>query len=390
MKTIFLVAILLTSVSAQARTCKAVLNGKLKQAEVPITDPYVFYPNDAYHSAPAKWGGPLTTKAYVNPPAVELTCGKPFEEVTFEPFEATGLLPETIITYPWTTIGWDGKPKIVPPETLYGFGDSGDYPTPPVNFKSYTPITFMLTKEGLTDICNATSVAIPGPLSVKTEIVPEPYGIYYQATVAEGMYRWDRSKSPAGQEAWLELENPEVAIVCDDNSWTYELEMDWPYIVEANDPSLCGPGKINRHMKVTGTFKTKPDTNEVQGLIEVEMPTVTSSGSISGSYAGSRYSYPTEGFLYTDGSGKQWIDIDTLAGGHGITWYYKLMCPYGTQTYSAFAAVYNYLWIYNVEETMSETNVGYFKFDPDGDEREIVVDKGGQGIVTFRRKFKRN
>ncbi len=351
--------------------------------------PFVFYPNDPIHSAPAKWGGVLKSKAYITPAAIDIECGKPFAEVKFDPFSATGLLPEMIITNKWSTLGWDGKPRDVPPEILYGIGDSSDYPSPPVTFTSGEPISLFLAPEGVADVCDATSIKLAGPMSFKTEVEPEPYGLYYQSTMPEGIYTWDRSKSPKGLSTWLELEDPEVTILCE-NTWTYEIEMEWPYVVGADDASLCGPGDVMRRMNVIGHFQTVPDSNEVIGVVTVEVPTVTYSGSLWGVYTGSRFSQGVTGVIYNDESGKQWVAIDMLSGGHGISWYYKLKCPYGAQSYSLFAAVYNYLWIYNVNETLSETHEGFFKFDPNEDERDIIVDKGGQGSVTFRRRFKKN
>ena len=49
-------ALLLLMPDLYAKTCKALLSGKLKETEVSITDPHVFYPKDPYHSEIAKWG----------------------------------------------------------------------------------------------------------------------------------------------------------------------------------------------------------------------------------------------------------------------------------------------------------------------------------------------
>lgn len=384
---IWFLILALLQVTAEAKTCKAVFNGKVKKQEIFLPNPHVFYPR-SLHSKIAQWSGMGTTKAFVTPPAIEIECGKPSFYGEFEPFQATGMLPEYIETFPWETIGFDGKPTIVPEERLYGIGDSGDYPLPPIYFKTSSPVVIeQAAPAGVKDICDLQTLKLDN-MFFKTEIEPDYMGIYYTSNDVYGHYSWDNTKSPKGLPVEVELEKPTVTIICE-NAWEYEMEMDWPFIVNADDPSMCGPGEVHRNMKVKGFFMAKED-NEVIGYIDVEVPTVTYSGSLWGAYQGQKFSQTLTGKVYNDDSGKSWVDIDMLTGGHGISWLYKLTCPYGaTQVFNLFGAVYQYLWIYNVNETESEANPGFFKFDATGDDRTIVVDKGGQGTVTFRRSFKR-
>ena len=173
------------------------------------------------------------------------------------------------------------------------------------------------------------------------------------------------------------------------NSGILSWKWNGPYEIAAENDSLCGAGKVNRKMSMKGHFMTVKDSNEVIGFVDVEVPTVTYSGSLWGAYTGSKFSLNVTGHLYSDELGDSWVAVDMLQGGDGITWNYSLSCPYGVIKNSLFGAVREYLWIYNVNETLSEKYDLFFKFPAKGGNREIVVDKGGQGIVTFKRKWNR-
>lgn len=387
MKILILILLSLGTFNVLAKTCTATLNGRLKYSEFYFHETKVFYPDDPAYSRPAKWEGMVTTKKFIPPAPIEIECGKPYLDVNFGSFNATGMLPPMIETYPWTVIDWSGKPRNVPAEKIYGFGDSSDYPYPATFFEGKSDILIMEPVPGGKDICDVTKLDVNVP-SLHAVIKPDPLTTSYSqpSEWGTGSYKWDPWSSPYNEDVELEVVDASVTIVCE-AKWKYEANFYWPYIIPADHDSMCGPGEVHREMKLEGEFTLSED-NHVVGNINVNKPTVTYSGNVKGEYSGLGFTIPLTGEYKEDMSGNMSVLLPVLEGGDGISWSYTLMCPYGNITNNLFGAASHYLKIMMEQEDLGEEG-GYFRLNADGDEKTMNVDMGGQGQVTVKRSWKK-
>jgi hypothetical protein len=388
MKTILL--LLLTSIStahAEPKTCKAFLGGSLNKNPISIPDPKVIYPDGSGVSKPAKWQGELKPVAYIAPLPVEVECGKPYLDIKFESLSATGLLPEAVVTLPWEMMTESGKLKKIPSETIYGYGSSYDYPFPPTSFETTEEISISNPlPDGITDVCKAHKINLILPITQKATIRPDPVFAQYFMTTPDGLYSWDSSASPNGVETELKLENPYVNIICD-STWEYEATFEWPFEFNQMD-GMC-KGGVERTMKLKGEFALIED-NKITGYIEVTKPELITHGAVTGSFSGKDFSSPVEGVIYNDESGKSMVDLEFFQGGDGINFNFKLSCFGGDLNHTQSSVVVEYLKILNFDgEKMNPMNPGFFMLDSNGEEKTFVVDKGGAGIITIHRTWKK-
>lgn len=376
---------------AKEEICTALLNGHvtLKNVE-PIFDPEVFYPNDPLHPRLAKWVGSVTVNKFLPPFSAKITCGKPFAHVKFGALSAQGTMPQAIETLPWIGKAPNGDDKIVPPELLSYVPTTYDYPLPLLNFEDAGDRMFeILSPDGTSDICSFKNIDLPD-FEMITTMKPD-WDASYSATTIDGNYRWYSDGFGKLQSPKILVEKPQIKIVCDD-TWTYDAEFKWPYIIDETTPlyGIC-PGSVERTMKIHGEFAVM-DENKVVGYFDISKPIVSSAGSITGDYSGSSFSMYVEGKVYTDSTGKAKLDLPWFRGGHGVSWKYTWTCAdWGTITNSLPGAVNENFKVINYSaETENPDNPGHVSFDADGEEKTLPVDMDGQGIVTFTRKLQKN
>jgi hypothetical protein len=385
---ILLLLLSVISLNLQAKTCKASLKGNLKKQDYNFPFTKVFYPDDLGHSRQASWDGNVVTKKFIPPAPIDIECGKPFFVGSFEPFKGTVMLPPSVTTLPWTTVDWSGNPRVVEPEILYGIGDSYEYPYPAAFINGNDPMVITQpSPDGATDICEFTKISIPYLtqfVQIETDLLTT-FNAYSSSSVW-GPYRWDNSSVPVGELIQVEIENAEVIISCD-ATYKYEASFEWPYVIPADDESMCGPGEVHRSMKIEGEFSKTAD-NKLIGSLFVSKPEVTYSGTVTGQYNGSGFTIPMEGIFLSDAENKKAL-LPLLEGGDGISWSYVLTCPYGEIKNTLFAAASEYLRIMNNQEVVSSEVPGYLEFDSENDEKVFNVDMGGQGIVTIKRSWKK-
>ncbi|MDG0817701.1 hypothetical protein NWE73_15070 [Bdellovibrio sp. PAP01] len=377
------------SLAEAPKICHALLKGQVIPTDViPLEIPQVFYPNDPGHSRPAMWNGALRMESFISPAARPITCGVPYAHLDFGRVNALGTMPPSITTYPWVKIGYDGKPATVAPIDMVATpSDSYEYPLPLVHFIGESIVVDLVSPDGVSDICNYNSIPLPSPM-VKSSVIEFDASARYWNVTTDGEYRWDGNVFGKIMNPQIEIQNPSVTIVCND-TFTYEAEFQWPYVITDENMGMLCPGSVDRRMKMHGEFGIVDD-NKVVGYIDVEKPTVTSTGGISGSYSGESFSIYVEGKLYTDADGKKRVDLPYFKGGAGISWNYTWTCPFGTINGNLPAAASGYLDVIDYEaETESPTNFGHFILDADLDDQVLTVDKGGQGIVTFHRVWKK-
>lgn len=374
---------------AAPKTCQAYLNGKLKKEEIVLPIPYVFYPKDGSISKAARWLGDAKPLKLVNPPSIEIECGKPFFYGVFDPLTATGILPQTMETYAWTTTGYDGKPKVVEPEIMYGFGSSSEYPYPEINFEnSQNTIIDAVLPAGTKDVCDLTRIDLPGALTFKTSMALPglPGSVDHYSTPSEyGSYKWDASKMSSWPETELTLEDPYITLSCD-KVFSFEGTFQWPYEFDQMD-GLC-KGSVDRKMEMQGTFFVE-EGNKVHGFLKVKKPTVTYTGAVTASFTGKDFEIELDGFIRTTPEGKKVVDLAYFDGGDGITWNYTLSCFGAVQNYTWFAAAREFLKVMQESEIWSDENPGYVQFDFEKDEKSYSVDKGGQGNAQVYRVWKK-
>lgn len=389
MKILLLIS-LIFSLNVQAKTCTAILAGNLKKDEFYFPFTKVFYPDDISTSRQAKWEGSVITKKFLPPEPITIECGKPWLNASFGPMKATGMLPPVIETLPWTTTDWSGKPRVVEPEKIYGFGDSSDYPYPATFFEGVSDLVINEpAPAGVTDICDVPKLPITSLIKESVQIKPDPLTAKYSLPSMWGSnkYEWDPSSSPTNESVELELEDAYVTITCD-TQWKYEATFEWPFYIPTDHESMCGPGEVHRSMKIEGDFYMTKE-NKVFGYLWVSRPTVTYSGNVLGSYYGSSFSLPLEGSFIEDSSGKKVVLLPVFEGGDGVSWSYTLKCPYGDISNTLFGAVSHYFMIMNEQEELSSEEGGFFKLNALGDEKVFNVDMGGQGKVTIKRSWKK-
>lgn len=389
MKILILMTLLFTQL-VDAKTCTATLHGNLKKDSFFFPFTKVYYPDNVITSRPAKWMGEVVTKKFIPPEPIEIECGKPFLNVSFGNFRATGMLPPQIETYPWTVIDWSGNPREIPAEILYGWGDSYDYPHPATYFEGTENILINEpAPAGVKDICDVPKLNLTIPVVQNALIQPDHSQEYYLQPSEWGSnkYKWDSYATPTGENVQIELEDAFVNITCQSH-WKYEAEFYWPFFVDADNPSMCGPGEVHRKLKLEGDLYMTED-NKVWGYIKVLKPTVETNGNIRASYSGSGFTIPIEGELIEDTSGKKVVLLPIFEGGDGISWHYTLICPYGELSNNLFGAVSHYLQIMMQQEEFSSEEGGFFKLSADGDEKTFNVDMGGQGKIVIRRSLKK-
>lgn len=387
MKTLSIL-IALASFNLHAKTCTASLKGDLKKQDFYFPFTKVFYPDAPGHSRQANWDGPTVTKEYIAPAPITIECGKPYFEGSFEALRGTVMLPPSITTQSWTTVDWSGKPRVVDPEVLYGLGDSEAYPYPSAFLNSSEEIKILApVADGTTDICDVTSLPLANiPVKAKIETDYLTTWKAYTAPSVWGDYRWDNFSTPINETIDVEIENAEIIISCD-ASYKYEATFEWPYVIPADDESMCGPGSVHRSMKIEGVFSKSKD-NKLAGNLIVSKPEVTYTGTVTGEYNGKGFTIPTKGMLISD-TEKSKVYLPTLQGGDGISWSYVLTCPFGEIRNTLFAAVSNYFMIMNDQETPSADQVGFLEYDSESDVKTFTVDMGGQGTVTIHRSWKK-
>lgn len=388
MKTALLSVLFILSQSALAapKTCEAFLGGKLKKENLLLPAPYIFYPKDSW-SKPAKWSMDAQALKLINPPSIKIECGKPFFYGAFEPLTAAGVLPQAILTDPWVTTGYDGKPRVIEATTMYGFGSSYDYPYPEINFENSTPtIINAVLPAGTKDVCDLSRIDLPTDLTFHTQISLPPTGMDHYALPSEyGNYRWDNSKVPAWPSVELTVIDPYITLSCD-KVFSFEGTFQWPYEFDQMD-GLC-KGSVDRQMTMEGTFFVE-DENKVHGFLHVKKPTVTSTGAVSAYFSGNDFDIELDGFIRTTEEGKKVVDLAYFDGGDGISWNYTLSCFGATQKYSWFAAAREFLKVMQEDEIWSDINPGYITFDLENDEKDYDVDKGGQGTAHVHRVWKK-
>lgn len=374
--------------AASAKTCTATLNGTLKYKTFNFPLTKVYYPDDSGVSKLAEWKGEVVTRKFILPDPITIECGKPYFQASFSKFRATGMLPPQIQTYAWTRLDYSGTPRIIAPETIYGFGDSSDYPYPATFFEGTNDLMIdEPAPAGVKDICDVPKLPLTTIVRENVLIQPDPLTAKYSQPSEWGSYTWDPSSSPAFENVELELDEAWVNITCD-TQWKYEATFQWPFVIPSDHDSMCGPGEVHREMKMEGDFYMTKD-NEVFGYIKVSKPTVTYSGNVKGEYYGSSFSLPLEGSYIEDSSGKKTVLLPIFEGGDGISWSYTLMCPYGNISNTLFGAASHYFQIMMEQEELSSEEGGFFKLEADGDEKTFNVDMGGQGQVTIKRNWKK-
>ncbi|WP_374073335.1 hypothetical protein [Bdellovibrio bacteriovorus] len=380
---------ILASAFAEAgtpKTCRAILNGKVTPADVnPVELPMMFYPDDPIHPRSANWNGPLRMESFIAPASQVLTCGKPFATVDFGKIGVLGTMPPAILTNPWIKTGWDGKTYPVAPINIAASpSDSYEYSLPLVRFVGIpSTVIDLVSPDGTSDICSHTNLPLPTPLLQTSTIEFDASARYWDVTT-DGEYRWDGNSFGKTLSPQFEVKDPSITIVCDD-VYTYDATFEWPYEIKEE---LC-PGSVHRKMTMHGEFGVIED-NKLVGYIDVEKPTVTSTGAVQGSYTGSKFTIYVEGHLYTDSEGKKRVDLPFLRGGEGISWNFLWTCPFGSTPGNLPAAVAEYLKIINYEAEMeSLERSGHFVLQADLDDQTFSIDKGGQGAVTFRRIWKK-
>lgn len=384
---ILLVLATLVSLNSYAKTCTASLKGDLKKQDYYFPFTKVFYPDGSGHSKDANWQGSVVTKKFIAPAPISIECGKPYFIGAFEPLKGTVMLPPAILTNPWTTVDWSGNPRTVDPEVLYGIGDSYEYPYPSAYISGNEEMVINApVADGATDICDISKLSLPN-INLKAQILPDYLTIFspYRSTSVWGPYSWDYFSTPINEYIDVELENAEVMISCESN-YKYEATFEWPYVIEADDESMCGPGEVHRSMKIEGEF-TQTKDNKLVGFLKVKKPEVTYSGTVTGAYYGEGFTIPMEGLVVSD-TEKSKVYLPILQGGDGVSWSYTLKCPYGDISNTLFAAVSNYFQIMNNQETVNP-ELAMFEFDGYSDEKVFTVDMGGQGTVTIYRSMKK-
>ncbi|MBA2405789.1 MAG: hypothetical protein H0V66_13520 [Bdellovibrionales bacterium] len=388
MKLLILLAVAF-SFSAQAKTCTASLHGKLRYQEFNYPLTKVFYPESTTKSYPAQWLGNVVTKNFLPPYPVDIECGQPYLKTKFDKFEATGMLPQRIETFPWSEMRSTG-PVMIPAQSMYGWGDSYEYPAPITFFRGVNDINvYEMAPAGVKDICDVTKI----PLSSVKEIAyiqPDPFMTSYNYPyTADTSYVWDTTSTPTNEIVQLELEEPYVSISCD-AQWKYEASYELIYSVSPESARVCGPGTVTRTLKLEGDFYVAEDNN-VFGYVTVDLPKVSSTGCVKGSFFGSKFVIPMEGKLVTDAAGKKTVLLPPLEGGDAIGWTFTLMCePMGGDiTNTVYGTIGYFLGQINEQEKPSSEDSGYLMLDGDGMDNTTTIDWGGLGIYTIKRSFKK-
>lgn len=348
----------------------------------------VFYPDDVVTSRPAKWKGPVVAKKFLPPDPITIECGRSYFHDSFDNFKAIGMLPQIIETFPWTEMRSYG-PVVIDPIEMYGWGDTYEYPAPITFFTGFSDLTIDQPVPGVSDICDVTKIPL-GDLKEHVLITPDPLlNAYNTPHTLEQKYSWDTSSTPANELVELELEDAYISISCQSH-WKYESTFELVYTVSDESAEVCGPGQLTRTLKVEGDFYVADD-NKVFGNLSVDLPTVTYSGCVKGFFSGSKFNIPMEGSVVTDSSGKKTVLLPLLDGGDAIAWTYTLMCPPmgGDLTYTVYGSVPVMLMKINEQEVMSSEEGGFFRLDPEGEEKTSHVDWEGQGKFTVTRSWKK-
>lgn len=85
---------------------------------------------------------------------------------------------------------------------------------------------------------------------------------------------------------------------------------------------------------------------------------------------------PSWAFRSESSSGKKTVLLPLLHGADGVSWSYRLTCPYRVQPNTLFAAVREYFKIMNNQEELNPDEEGYFKLPADGDTHVFDADIG--------------
>lgn len=387
MKTLNIILLIFTfySINLSAKECQMLLNGHLKQKDIILPNPYVFYPNDYYHSEIANWSGPAKVVNFINPLSKTITCGTNHLTTYIEPLQATGYLPEFILTEAWITKYPDGIEKIIPPQQMYGFGSSSEYPFPEIKFENTDKQLIEIYRPEVKDICDLTKIELPSDITFYTNMVNEsPLPLYTHPT-EYGNYMWDEAKLKKYPTVELTLENPYIAISCN-QVYEYTATFEWPYEFDEFDGDC--KGSVNRKMEMKGLFSVDSE-NKITGILNVSKPTVTTSGQVSGYFTGNDFSIEVDGFVKSDASGNRSVELSYFDGGDGIAWNYTLSCLGGKITNSEFAAAKGYLKVLQRDENWSTENPGYIIYDEKIDSKEYEVNMWGQGKAHVSRTWKR-
>ncbi len=387
MKTInlSLAFLFLMTQSVFSKECQMILNGKLKKEDIELVSPYVLYPNDYYHSVIAHWSGPAKAINFINPISKEITCGSNHLITYLEPLKATGYLPEYILTDAWPTVYPDGVFKVVPPQTMFGFGSSSEYPYPEVKFENSSNYFLDIYRPEVKDICDLTKIELGSDIVFDTYMVNESPLPQYAHPTEYGRYLWDDSKMKDWAPVKLTLEDPYISISCN-QVYEYNAVIEWPYEFDEFD-GAC-KGGVNRRMEMKGLFSVDSE-NKITGILNVSKPTVTTYGNVTGYFTGSDFSIEVEGMVKSDLAGNRTVEISYFDGGDGIAWNYTLNCLGGKISNSEFAAAKGYLKVLQREENWSVDNPGYIIYDEKLDSKDYEVNMWGQGKAHVNRTWKR-
>lgn len=383
MKMFFLLLLIINNLFA--KECQIFLNGKIKQDNIILPPPFVFYPNDYFHSNIATWSGTAKVVSFINPSAQTITCGSNHLTTYLDPLKASGYLPEFILTNAWITKYPNGILKTIPPQQMYGFGSTSEYPFPEIKFDNTSNFLLDVFVPEVKDICDLTKVDLPSDVEFSTYMLNESIVEQYTHPTEYGDYKWDASKVKDWGPVTLTLEKPYLTIACN-KVYEYEALIEWPY--EFNEMGGLCKGGVNRKMEMKGTF-TVDSENKITGILNVKKPTVSYYGDVVGNFSGSDFSIAVDGFVKNDSSGKRIVELSYFDGGDGITWNYSLSCFGGKISNSEFAAAKGYLKVLQREEIWSEDDPGYIIYDENFDSKEYDVNMGGQGNVHVKRTWKK-